>query len=379
MDTVELNMSDLESPTTSPEKRSKFHEPHLLRVSRSFAYGISRLEPQLRASVGLAYLICRLLDTVEDANWSHQTSEANSQTTAFALFSLFLTKLPLAGEQIQNWINSFPSTIDEGEKKLLDDSEQIFREFINLETQEREAMLGPILSMSRGMSAFAIRKEAGGAIRLHNLTDVNTYCFFVAGVVGELLTNLVSEEFKAGSLEQALIDGTHFGLFLQKINVLKDQWNDEKENRFLVPDRNELIGSARTNAAGAFSYISSIPISRRDFRLFCAWSLYLGLATVPLLRTSKTGEPAAKLGRISAVAMGAKIELIISDNKKLKSVFDDLAESAWPISERSEHAEKKPASTDTTASKKETASLLKNCYTGKISTDALLKLLTSET
>ena len=46
-----------------------FYQTHLDRVSRSFAFCIKKLESPLRQWVSLAYLLCRVLDTVEDSIW----------------------------------------------------------------------------------------------------------------------------------------------------------------------------------------------------------------------------------------------------------------------------------------------------------------------
>ena len=45
-----------------------FYQTHLDRVSRSFAFCIKKLESPLRQWVSLAYLLCRVLDTVEDSS-----------------------------------------------------------------------------------------------------------------------------------------------------------------------------------------------------------------------------------------------------------------------------------------------------------------------
>ena len=71
----------------------------------------------------------------------------------------------------------------------------------------------------------------------------------------------------------------HFGLFLQKVNILKDQQEDEAAGRFLVPDRRALLASLRDNARGALQYILALPRGERGYRIFCAWSLMIGAVT----------------------------------------------------------------------------------------------------
>lgn len=299
----------------------RFQTPHLERVSRSFAYGISRLTPKLRASVGLAYLVCRLLDTIEDARWTDRAE----QERVFAGFETFVEGAePPDLRAVARWAGLFPASISEGERALLSEAAIVFTQLTELDAKERAAILKPVLSMSRGMRSFAGR-------RLESLADVNLYCFFVAGVVGELLTGLIVDDLRPSGLERAWNDGIHFGLFLQKINVLKDQWGDESEGRFLVPDRAAVLESLRANAVHAFAYLEAIPDVRRDYRLFCAWSLYLGLATVPLLRASVRGdERPAKQPRLAALALGAKIELFIDQPERLRAMFEELLAAAWP-------------------------------------------------
>jgi phytoene/squalene synthetase len=313
---VDRSQSDPDLDPT--EARVRFHAPHLERVSRSFAFGISRLEPELRANVGLGYLVCRILDTVEDAQWV----SGEEQRRTFTEFEKFVTQTATDRGAIEAWAARFPTTIADGERLLLNDAPEIFREFAALDEKTREAMLPPVLSMSRGMIHFTERARRTGALRLKDLADVNTYCFFVAGVVGELLTGLIDDEKRPIGLDLAI----RFGLFLQKINVLKDQWTDESEGRFLVPDRPRVLESLARDADGAFRYLQAIPLARKDYRLFCAWALYLGLATIPLLREAN-GET-VKLGRVQALALGAKIELAIDDNARLRALFEELAPRA---------------------------------------------------
>jgi phytoene/squalene synthetase len=349
----------------SLEERVSRHAPHLARVSRSFAFGISRLQLPLQASVGLGYLVCRLLDTVEDAHWTL----GDDQERAFREFETFVSQTSFSvtdRDKVRAWAARFPTGISEGERLLIDEAVDIFAEFASLNSSERAALLDPVLSMSRGMAHFTKDIRKLGSLRLTTLQDVNVYCFFVAGVVGELLTGLVNEEFKPIGLESVWSLATHFGLFLQKVNVLKDQWGDEREGRYLVPDRDVLLESLHENATGAFDYLRSISLGRKDYRLFCAWALFLGLATVPPIRESKAGGEPAKISRLQSLAISAKIELAILDNSKLEELFEDLMQGAWPDHSTSiAGVEPSP----------QTLSVLSDCYRGRVDVRELARLL----
>ena len=56
-------------------------EDHLARTSRTFALAIPALDPRLRHAVGLAYLIFRVADTLEDAaRWSAISTARKAST-----------------------------------------------------------------------------------------------------------------------------------------------------------------------------------------------------------------------------------------------------------------------------------------------------------
>jgi len=70
--------------------------------------------------------------------------------------------------------------------------------------------------MGRGMSEFLSK-------RIINLDDYNLYCHYVAGVVGEGL----SQMFAFSSLEDSSIASftklsNNMGVFLQKTNIIRD-------------------------------------------------------------------------------------------------------------------------------------------------------------
>jgi phytoene/squalene synthetase len=298
---------------------SAYYQTHLDRVSRSFAYCIARLEGNLRGWVGLSYLLCRILDTVEDAPWA----DAALRERAFLRFEGFLREGadPLA---VREWVALFPE-VPAGERALLADSARIFGDLHALEPGVREKIRRPVLNMYRGMRHFAAGQRPGQGIRLRTLAEVNQYCFFVAGLVGGLLTELVSEQWPAFRMSpRAYVDAHHFGLFLQKVNLLKDQAGDEREGRFLVPSRPELLASLRHDAEGALRYLQELPIAEKGFRLFCAWSLFLGLASLPWTERSWTKGIFSKIPRLVSQKLMASVERVIDDNQALFQLFQGM-------------------------------------------------------
>ncbi len=296
-----------------------YYQNHLDRVSRSFAFCIARLEGDLRGWVGLSYLLCRILDTVEDAPWPN----AGVRELAFLRFESFLHEGATAG-QVEEWAALFPE-VPMGERALLADAARIFTDLHSLKESVREKIRRPVLNMYRGMRFFARDQQPGQLIRLRTLAEVNQYCFFVAGLVGGLLTELVAEHWPAlKESPRTYLDAHHFGLFLQKVNLLKDQASDEKEGRFLVPSRPELFASLCHDAEGAIRYLQALPIAERGFRLFCAWSLFLGLASLPWTERSWAKGIFSKIPRLLTKKLMMSVEKVIDDNQALLLLFQSM-------------------------------------------------------
>jgi phytoene/squalene synthetase len=168
--------------------------------------------------------------------------------------------------------------------------------------------------MANGMAAYSRRPLP---LRLVDLEDVSRYCCFVAGVVGEMLTQL----WACGGDDVAppIPLAYHFGLFLQKVNILKDQAEDEAAGRFLVPDRLGLLASLSGDASGALAYLQTLPPHRdRGYRTFCAWSLMLGAVTVDQLAQPKASR------RAETAALLARTAEIVHDNAALALQFAEL-------------------------------------------------------
>lgn len=299
--------------------RTAFLQGHLDRVSRSFSFCIASLEGDLRVWVSLSYLLCRMLDTVEDAVWA----TSGSQDAAFDSFRKFVESMP-EEDEVRSWADSFPDKIPGGEKLLVQEAFEIFREFHSLPVSVREKIRKPVLNMYRGMRFFLRERRMAGSLRLRTLHEVNQYCFFVAGLVGELLTDLVGERWPALVSPKTYLDAHHFGLFLQKINLLKDQAGDEREGRYLVPSRRELLASLSRDAEGAIRYLQTLPVAEKGFRLFCAWSLFLGLASLPWIERSRLLGVFQKIPRVFTEQLLRSVSAVIDDNQALLKLFRDL-------------------------------------------------------
>jgi phytoene/squalene synthetase len=297
----------------------EFYQGHLDRVSRSFAFCIKALGAPLRAWVSLAYLMCRVLDTIEDSLWESRAV----RDEVYAEFEGFLTQLPRV-TTVSAWSKKFPVSIPETEKILLADAYLILKDLHELPPEARRSIQETVFKMYRGMRFYANTHDSTGALKLKDLVDANRYCYFVAGVVGELLTGLVLEyrkDFRPGP--EFKKNAFHFGLFLQKVNLLKDQRGDEKEGRFMVPNRQVMLASLRENAIGSIDYITALPVDEKGYRTFCAWSLFLGAASLPFIEQAYNENDGSKIPRSVTQDLLDSIVEIAQDNDTLRQTLNE--------------------------------------------------------
>jgi phytoene/squalene synthetase len=287
----------------------EFYQERLEAVSRSFALCIPQLSSPFREQVALAYLLLRLLDTVEDAPFAGKAA----QQAQFDRFCAFLRRPPTQAE-VDVFTGSFPAKLTEGERNLLCDTFVLLEDAYELPERARRSIFSAVDRMACGMAVYAQRPSP---LRLIDLEDVDRYCCIVAGLVGELLTELWAI---GHDQPPAMAFAYQFGLFLQKLNILKDQAEDEAVGRFLVPDRQELLSSLRGDAEGALGYLLALPHGERGYRTFCAWSLMLGADLL-----SQLNNPGPKQSRrAQTIELLSTTATIAEDNDALSRLFAEL-------------------------------------------------------
>ncbi|MCB0356769.1 MAG: squalene/phytoene synthase family protein, partial [Bdellovibrionales bacterium] len=286
------------------------------KVSRSFALCIQQLKSPLRDWVSLMYLLCRIIDTGEDVPWLHKESRDQ-------FFTLLREKLTDINNKdlLLPTDELFLKKVDPDELQLLKAGETLFKDFHDLPKNVQEVLLNLITSMSLGMQFFLDHYSENNRIKITTYTELNQYCFYVAGIVGEALTRLVAGLEKREVNNKELLQAYHFGLFLQKINILKDQWKDESQNRFFVTDRKRLRASLSLHAEESFEYILQISDQFNDYKIFCAWSFFLGLASLKYIDKSYNNKNDVKIPRLKTLTLMQKIEKIANDNRALTDIY----------------------------------------------------------
>jgi farnesyl-diphosphate farnesyltransferase len=282
----------------------------LLRTSRTFALAIPQLPEPLQREVGVAYLLFRIADTFEDATrWPRA-----ERLGALAAFDRLLGASPWPRDEAwrlaATWVDARPCD-HEGYLELLGAVPGVLSELDGMKPTRRAAIVHYTLRTSEGMAGFVSASTEDGSLRLGTLADLQHYCYVVAGIVGELLTELFLDF--APQLESARATlaarARAFGEGLQLVNILKDADSDASHGRVYLPPglaRAQIFALARTDLEAAIEYVSALQTggAPRGLVGFTALPVLLARATLDSLersgRSINRGEVGSIFGRLQA-------------------------------------------------------------------------------
>ncbi len=287
---------------TAVERRDagRFCHAILPAVSRTFALGIKVLPGALGQAVLDAYLLCRIADTVEDA------PGIDPQVKAL-MFDDFLAAFDNRGALERFLMNVAALQGDVAHLTLTQNTDLVLEHFALLPEKTRAVVRKWVAEMAVGMRKFVLLYPDG--IRIQTIEEYKEYCYYVAGTVGYMLTDLWHEHSSSINVRRYGILRERCRAFaeaLQTVNILKDVAADvEKENSIYVPEellrahgstqsrilapeflaRNrealtQLIQLAWHDLEEARNYLLLIPRRAISIRLFCMLPLLLAYATL---------------------------------------------------------------------------------------------------
>ena len=281
------------------DSESALIEDLLVRTSRTFALAIPELPQPTRWEVTLAYLLFRIADTFEDASvlWSRARRQA-----ALADFARLLAtpEVASAEELSLGWLRE-PPTDHDGYLELLRETPTVMRAVLGLSPEARGVVCEHTIRTSALMSSFVDRTTEEGRLELADLDELRAYCYAVAGIVGEVLTELflLGRPHLASAGDVMRERAVEFGEGLQLVNILKDSASDADEGRFYLPtgiDRREVFALARRDLERAAEYVWAVQEAGGDAGIVSFTALPVELARATLERVEKSG-PGAKIDR----------------------------------------------------------------------------------
>ncbi|MDO8846465.1 MAG: phytoene/squalene synthase family protein [Methylicorpusculum sp.] len=330
-------------------------------VSRTFALTIPELPNGLKEAVANAYLLCRIVDTIED-----EVSLSPAQKEYFCTGFISVTKTGRQAEAFAQELGPLLSsqTIP-AEHLLIQQIPRVIAITHGFSRYQIDALANCVETMAKGMPVFQAQNLKMG---LSTLADMDTYCYYVAGCVGEMLAKLFchySPEIAAHETELLKLS-VSFGQGLQMTNILKDIWDDASRDVCWLPqdiftetgyqlsdlttttnDKNfqlgleRLIGIAQGHLQNALNFTLLIPSHETGIRNFCL--LALGMAVLTLRKIKQhpdfTNSSQVKITRNSVKATIFTTRLAVRSNTFLSLLFNvssrPLKTPGWTYSPQS--------------------------------------------
>jgi len=275
-------------------------------VSRTFALTIPQLPKKLYPAVANAYLLCRIVDTIED-----EVSLSVQQKEYFCTEFITVVKTGDSAELFA--LDLAPLLSDQtipAEHTLIHLTPRVIEITHSLDPAQIEVLADCVETMAKGMPIFqALDLHAG----LETMADMDNYCYYVAGCVGEMLAKLFchySDEINVNR-EELLDLSVSFGQGLQMTNILKDIWDDAErgvcwlpqdiftetgfELKNLTPETDDpnfrlglehLISIAHQHLQNAMKYTQLLPAHETGIRNFCLWALGMSVLTLKNIKNN---------------------------------------------------------------------------------------------
>src|SRR5450432_1283467 len=295
-------------PSTAPADLGRLLE----ETSRTFALSIPLLPEPTRREVTVAYLLFRIADTFEDAAaWT-----AAARTEALERFSDLLRNpspsdaLSEARRLAAFWGAAGPSA-HAGYVRLVAETPAVLEALLALSPAAISPIREHVVRSAAGMAAFVARTGDSGALTLGGLKDLRDYCYAVAGIVGEMLTELfLLDRPQLAPAALALRDrASFFGEALQLVNILKDTDDDAAEGRrYIAPglERGDVFNLARKDLDSAAEYILALQSADAPRGLLAFTALPVELAWATLEKVEQSG-PGSKISRIQVASIVARL------------------------------------------------------------------------
>ena len=300
------------------------------KTSRTFALTIPLLPEPSQTDVTLAYLVFRIIDTLEDG----ENLSVHDRCHALENFDTLLEcpSKRVAINMSARWLAK-PPTYNRNYAELLVHMPRVMEELGERDPLVQDLVRSHARRTAQGMLSFLERDGQ----RLRSLEELRRYCYFVAGVVGEMLTDLFAARVDGFVVDDRVRRAAQaFGEGLQLVNILRDSEEDARHGRLFLGDdvdRGAVINLARKDLAHAQLFVERLTDANPP-------AGYVGFSQLPLRLAWLTLDCVERLGpgaKISRQAVLQVLQDVSSGNRQIfptpnQSVVerDDLAGVSIP-------------------------------------------------
>ncbi len=332
---------------TTTVENSSYLADRMDEVSRSFALVVKNLEEPLREHLATAYLLCRVADNIEDCG-----QPAQWQVQRFEQFRDLLIRPTNAGEVLSEWEQlEWPHlTDDEFSMMGLKQGLPLWQIYATVGERERRSITNWVSIMANGMQQLA-ESDSPPQLECHNdidclatVPDYNEYCYYVAGTVGHMATEIVAYNYNfSPELTTDLSDLSEAcGRSLQKTNIIKDFRKDIDRGISYIPGTwleqadfaplylqgappewtHMVIDDVLQELHSATEYLQMLPIHARGYRVASLLCLLPAYETLLLAAKQQghlfTSKHQVKISRVTMMKCQLGAQSMVSDNDAIQ-------------------------------------------------------------
>lgn len=317
-------------------------------VSRTFALTIPQLPRALRTAITNAYLLCRIADTIED--------DVNLTPEEIAQFQKELISVLKGKGNLTHLVSELSPRLSDttlvAERELVANMDKVINVTWQFNASKRDVLIRCVDVMCAQMPEFQYADKKQG---LTSLGEMNRYCYAVAGVVGEMLTELFSnysDEIALNSAELMRL-APSFGQGLQMTNILKDVWEDLESDtcwlpadifmeagydlKELAPGFNrqhfsvameKLIAIAHGHLRNALAYSLLIPSNETGIRKFLLWNVNMAISTIRKIAENPnyTSSNEVKISKLDLIRTIILTSAAVRSDRLLNTLFNRFGE-----------------------------------------------------
>ena len=280
----------------------------LNNVSRSFALTVPMVEKKISIPIMIGYLEARIIDNFEDEG-KFVSPKERLENIDKAVNIIFRSGDKNLNIQIKELYEIAKRTIsNQYYFDLVSNIDKIIAVHNSMEDNIKKILERWLSEMAYGMKKF-INKE------IIDFSDLEEYCYYVAGTIGCFLTELVvysAKEITETQIEVLNRTKKDFGAFLQKVNIIRDIREDIKRNEKifwpkklleeyqlslekLIDEKyraeaisvlSKMINNTKTHIQPTIEYIYAVPYEFKGYQKAATINFLMGFETLNKLKNN---------------------------------------------------------------------------------------------
>jgi farnesyl-diphosphate farnesyltransferase len=303
--------TQIQMVATRPEERLLY--PLLKRVSRAFYLTLVMLPSDVRSQVALAYLLARTADSLADTDLLPRSQRLHN---LLQFRAWLFDPSPVLAAEIRDGIPAGSCNV--AERRLIEHLDDWSALLQSYSEKDQRLVRSVVETLTRGMeqdlTIFAT-ENPDSVIALKDLSDLDSYIYYVAGCVGDFWTRIMCTHrpaLTAWDVETMAKVGIRFGKGLQLTNVLRDVSKDLRLGRCYIPAGllasiglmpadlldpatlprfrpvlMQLIRLALEHLDQGWLYTMAIPKREIRLRLACIWPIMFAMMTLRRISISR--------------------------------------------------------------------------------------------